>query len=369
MIVLTKDNGIVIPNYDDLENKPKINGVTLEGDLTSAELGIDLDTTRYYTKTQSDDRFQPKGDYQPAGNYLTSVPSEYVTETELNDAIAGLGGSDIPYVVMTTQSATSTTLQYTGDLNGVINAVKNKTPYNAYFYNKATYYGVRYALYEVDFVYYDSTYDTGNFYVHSEGGGGQHRVNNLPFTFDGENYQLGNISYVVENYANVSQLDSKQDTLVSGTNIKTINGESILGSGDLTIEAGSGGTNIPVLVLDLPRDTTTGAVTGEVTIKSGNLNDIVNAYNNSTPYLIYAQTELDTYATPTDVFATDGVLTVSVISQGMDGSSTAKCWYYIQDNFDGTYFTQYMSYGQLATTDYVDIQIGNINTILENIIG
>jgi hypothetical protein len=33
---------------------------------------------------------------------------------------------------------------------------------------------------------------------------------------------------------------SKQNTLVSGTNIKTINGDSILGSGDLTVMGGSG---------------------------------------------------------------------------------------------------------------------------------
>ena len=32
-----------------------------------------------------------------------------------------------------------------------------------------------------------------------------------------------------------SVLDAKQDSLVSGTNIKTINGKSILGSGDITI--------------------------------------------------------------------------------------------------------------------------------------
>ena len=31
------------------------------------------------------------------------------------------------------------------------------------------------------------------------------------------------------------ELDKKQDTLVSGTNIKTLNGQSILGSGDLAI--------------------------------------------------------------------------------------------------------------------------------------
>lgn len=33
---------------------------------------------------------------------------------------------------------------------------------------------------------------------------------------------------------------SKQDTLVSGTNIKTINSNSLLGSGDLVISGGSG---------------------------------------------------------------------------------------------------------------------------------
>jgi hypothetical protein len=35
-------------------------------------------------------------------------------------------------------------------------------------------------------------------------------------------------------------LSGKQDVLVSGTNIKTINGTSILGSGNLPIEGGSG---------------------------------------------------------------------------------------------------------------------------------
>lgn len=39
-------------------------------------------------------------------------------------------------------------------------------------------------------------------------------------------------------YATTAQLNSKQDTLVSGTNIKTINGNSLLGKGDITIQAG-----------------------------------------------------------------------------------------------------------------------------------
>lgn len=36
-------------------------------------------------------------------------------------------------------------------------------------------------------------------------------------------------------------LAGKQETLVSATNIKTVNGESLLGSGDITISGGSGG--------------------------------------------------------------------------------------------------------------------------------
>lgn len=34
-------------------------------------------------------------------------------------------------------------------------------------------------------------------------------------------------------------LDAKQATLVSGTNIKTVNGASVLGSGDLVVSGGS----------------------------------------------------------------------------------------------------------------------------------
>ena len=37
-----------------------------------------------------------------------------------------------------------------------------------------------------------------------------------------------------------TRLNTKQDTLVSGTNIKTINNQSILGSGNITLEGGSG---------------------------------------------------------------------------------------------------------------------------------
>ena len=42
----------------------------------------------------------------------------------------------------------------------------------------------------------------------------------------------------ISNLATKTELATKQDTLVSGTNIKTINGNSLLGSGNITIEGG-----------------------------------------------------------------------------------------------------------------------------------
>lgn len=46
-------------------------------------------------------------------------------------------------------------------------------------------------------------------------------------------------SYATSNLATQSEVNAKQDALVSGTNIKTINNESILGSGNISISSGS----------------------------------------------------------------------------------------------------------------------------------
>ena len=42
----------------------------------------------------------------------------------------------------------------------------------------------------------------------------------------------------------VSEIDGAQEELVSGTNIKTINGTSVLGSGNITIQGGGGDVNV-----------------------------------------------------------------------------------------------------------------------------
>ena len=57
------------------------------------------------------------------------------------------------------------------------------------------------------------------------------------------------------NYATIQALGTKQDMLTSGTNIKTINNQSILGSGNIDIQGGGGGDYLP-----LAGGTMTGAI-------------------------------------------------------------------------------------------------------------
>lgn len=60
---------------------------------------------------------------------------------------------------------------------------------------------------------------------------------------------LNNSIYDVVCYGAVGRTvhdDTKQDTLISGTNIKTINHQSLLGSGNINIEGGGGGGTVMV---------------------------------------------------------------------------------------------------------------------------
>lgn len=56
----------------------------------------------------------------------------------------------------------------------------------------------------------------------------------------------------------------KQDTLVSGTNIKTINNQSILGSGNINIEGGGGGGGSTITVDSALSTTSTNPVQNKV---------------------------------------------------------------------------------------------------------
>lgn len=75
----------------------------------------------------------------------------------------------------------------------------------------------------------------------------------LGYLVNGLNYSI-NISYSSNTYVAqppISMTSKKQDLLVSGTNIKTINGNSILGSGNIQISGGSGGGEVYVSSLKM----------------------------------------------------------------------------------------------------------------------
>lgn len=80
----------------------------------------------------------------------------------------------------------------------------------------------------------------------------------------------------VQNYDNYST--NKQDTLHSGTNIKTINGQSILGSGDLEISGGSGGLKVLDLIMESVSIVAGQTASSEITdiIKINIINEIRN---------------------------------------------------------------------------------------------
>lgn len=83
-------------------------------------------------------------------------------------------------------------------------------------------------------------------------------------------------------YATTSALNGKQDKLTSGTNIKTINGQSLLGSGNITI---SGGGAVPTKLSQLENDTNFVALQGEELpyIETSGLYDPISGFLYSLP--------------------------------------------------------------------------------------
>lgn len=121
-----------------------------------------------------------------------------------------------------------------------------------------------------------------------------------------------------------SILNDKQDTLVSGTNIKTINNESLLGSGNITIQGGGGGavdsvngqTGTVVLTASdvgaLADTTTIPSKTSDLTNDSGFITGITsNDVKTALGYTPYNSTNPDNFITsadlPTNYVTTDTV--------------------------------------------------------------
>lgn len=173
-----------------------------------------------------------KTNQEEDGNKIDSLDKEMATKQDLlvsgtniktinSQSLLGEGnieiesGSNIPFLFINSITHLS------GDFAAVKNAIANKTPFELYYVNILGYGDI--AAPEVCFVSGETIQAT----FHFESSTANHTVVKTTITPTGVSADTSYHSY--------------QEQLVSGTNIKTINGESILGEGNLEI-SGSGGT-------------------------------------------------------------------------------------------------------------------------------
>lgn len=168
------------------------------------------------------------------GNKIDALDKEMATKQDLlvsgtniktinSQSLLGEGnieiesGSNIPFLFI------NSTTHLSGDFAAVKNAIANKTPFELYYVNILGYNDI--AAPEVCFVSGENIQAT----FHFESTTANHTVVQTTITPTGVTAATSFHSY--------------QEQLVSGTNIKTINGESILGEGNLDISGGGGATD------------------------------------------------------------------------------------------------------------------------------
>lgn len=185
---------------------------------------------------------------------------------------------------------------------------------------------------------------------------------------------------LTELWAKVKALvQTKQDTLVSGTNIKTVNNQSLLGSGNIAISGGGGGS-------DTTYTLTKSGSTVTLTDSNGTTNDVHDsdsqygiALNNHTgTYLRVELNAASTDATSSHVdlpSATDslaGLLSATLHAQlaatdnwivetgSNSDTSAAMQWRWIKLDNGYAFAWGYISLSQTATTTWGQVKYGNI---------
>jgi hypothetical protein len=90
--------------------------------------------------------------------------------------------------------------------------------------------------------------------------------------------------------------NSKQEKLISGTNIKTVNGESLLGNGDITISGSFAGANVQAVYTgDVVDDVTVNYATktyvdglvGDINSTIGDINSVLESIIGSNENTMY----------------------------------------------------------------------------------
>lgn len=207
--------------------------------------------------------------YQPKGEYLTEIPEGYLTITEADGryALKGESGEDIDlsdYLTIAVAAATYATksevqivreyaqtieLNKQDTLQNGVNiksidgqsivgsgAIKvwKEAPTDSKLYGRQSAQWVEIQL-PTDYVTEDDLTD----YMQKGDLGTDTVIVTMQNMIDTNQSRIETAEDRIDDLG--TEVDSKQDTLVSGTNIKTINGTSLLGSGNITLETPEGG--------------------------------------------------------------------------------------------------------------------------------
>lgn len=182
-------------------------------------------TDNFATKQEISDmltKSEAASTYQPKGEYLTSIPEEYVTDSELSAkgyATTSQLSSKLDVSTYNSEKANFATkdeLNSKADTSAIADmATQTWVGEQGYLTEIPSNYVTDSELSEA----LADKQDKGNYALKSD-------LNTLATKEE------------LATKADASALSAKQDTLVSGTNIKTINGNSLLGEGDITIQAG-----------------------------------------------------------------------------------------------------------------------------------
>ena len=289
---------IVIPDISGLATKSelssKLDTETYNADKATFALKTEIPDTSTFITTETAD-----GKYQPKGSYLTSVPAEYVTESELsqkgyatteqipdistkqdtlvsgtniktinNQSILGQGNIEITTgtggitdapadgntygrknnqwaqvtIPDTSEFATKEELLQKADAEDVASQISTEASSRAQEDNRLS------NLIEDETEAREAAVTT---LTSNKLDKSTYNSDKLTFALKSEiptDYLTAEDLPDTSNLATKQEVQAKQDALISGTNIKTINGASVLGSGNITIETPEGG------ISDAPQD-------------------------------------------------------------------------------------------------------------------
>lgn len=199
-----------------------------------------------------------------------------------------------------------------------------------------------------------------------------------------------------KNYATITALSDKQDELVSGQNIKTINGTSILGSGNITIQ---GGTSVDLSNYVTKTELNSKGYITEIPSEYVTESELSNkGYITGIPSEYITETELNNkgYATTEalngkqeKLTSGDNIKTINgqsilgkgnITIEGGNGNGNANIVELTQAEYDalvekeeGTIYiitdAPAIDISQFATKTDLSNALGDIETILDNIIG